>query len=152
MNLFQEGSFKSHSGLIVSRKVDCDALSDESIECLAKWISDKITFNGLHPIPRGGTCLAEALKQYEETPKSLYNNTILVVDDVCTTGASFEYARGLYRNRAEIIGVCIFAIGDYPDWVHPLFPVSPFFRYVPTYGSPSIVNNCVQPTEYSGKP
>ena len=86
MNLFQLGKFKSHAGLDLDWKIECDALTDEDWECLAKMISERTQFGSVYGIPRGGTKLANALQKY-----CIPNHPIhLVVDDVWTTGKSMR--------------------------------------------------------------
>ncbi|KKL20362.1 hypothetical protein LCGC14_2456230, partial [marine sediment metagenome] len=46
------------------------------------------------------------------------SSTLLIVDDVLTTGASMEKQRA---GRTNTIGAVIFARGDCPAWVKPLF-------------------------------
>ena len=77
MNLFQLGKFTSHAGNELDWKIECDALTDEDWECLAKMISERTQFGSVYGIPRGGTKLAKALEKYI-TPK---NPVRLVVDD-----------------------------------------------------------------------
>lgn len=84
INLFQLGNFKSHAGLDLEWKIECDALTDEDWECLAKMIAERTQFGSVYGIPRGGTKLANALQKYV-TPKCPIR---LVVDDVWTTGKS----------------------------------------------------------------
>lgn len=87
MNLFQLGKFTSHAGNELEWKIECDALTDDDWECLAKMISERIMFHEVVGIPRGGNKLAAALQKYcetEKTPKTYR----LVVDDVWTTGKS----------------------------------------------------------------
>lgn len=84
MNLFQIGDFKSHAGLDLHWKIECDALTDEDWNCLAKMISERTEFGSVYGIPRGGVKLANALEKYR-TPRSPIR---LVVDDVWTTGKS----------------------------------------------------------------
>ena len=86
MSLFQSGRFISHAGNELEWKIECDALTDEDWECLAKMISYRIRFGSVYGIPRGGTKLANALEQYI-TPGHPLN---LVVDDVYTTGKSMK--------------------------------------------------------------
>jgi hypothetical protein len=86
MNLFQLGKFTSHAGNELDWKIECDALTDDDWECLAKMISEKTQFGSVYGIPRGGTKLANALQKY-----CLPNHPIhLVVDDVWTTGKSMR--------------------------------------------------------------
>ena len=86
MNLFQLGKFKSHAGLDLEWKIECDALTDEDWECLAKMISERTQFGSVYGIPRGGTKLANALEKYIDPT----NPHRLVVDDVYTTGKSMR--------------------------------------------------------------
>lgn len=86
MNLFQLGKFTSHAGNELDWKIECDALTDEDWDCLAKMISEKTEFGSVYGIPRGGTKLANALEKYVN-PK---NPIRLVVDDVWTTGTSMR--------------------------------------------------------------
>ena len=86
MNLFQLGKFTSHAGNELDWKIECDALTDEDWECLAKMISERTQFGHVYGIPRGGTKLAKALEKYCD-PK---NPIRLVVDDVWTTGKSMN--------------------------------------------------------------
>ena len=118
MNIFQLGDFKLHSGQKSKWKIDCDALTDADYETFAWIVSNefKIKFGKVKPIPRGGNRFAEALKKYESRSWDIHT---LIVDDVLTTGKSFEAMR---RKEVEnILGVVIFARGKCPDWVIPIF-------------------------------
>lgn len=86
MSLFQLGKFISHSGNELEWKIECDALTDDDWDCLAKMISERTQFGSVYGIPRGGTKLAKALEKYI-TPDSPIH---LVVDDVWTTGNSMR--------------------------------------------------------------
>ena len=44
MTLFQCKKFTSHSGLKLDFKIDCDYLSDDDIECIAKLIARRTKF------------------------------------------------------------------------------------------------------------
>ncbi len=116
MNLFQLGTFTS-AGLTLDWKIECDCLQDKDIQTLAKEISNKFKFGKVEGVPTGGLRLAEALKQYSN-PESL---TLLIVDDVFTTGKSME----AHRAGREAIGVVIFnrsAIKP-PEWIFPMFSI-----------------------------
>ena len=117
-NLFNWGKFRSHSGKELDFKIDCDALSDVDLDCLAEIIANKFRFKKVVGIPQGGTRLASKLKKYTQ-----YNsNTLLIVDDVLTTGKSMNIAREYHRaHYGNIFGVVIFARGGCPDWVTPIF-------------------------------
>jgi len=114
--LFKLGDFTLSSGKKTNFKIDCDALSDEDIETLAKIVSDVYSFGVVLGIPTGGLRLAYALKQYA-TPSS---DTILIVDDVLTTGNSMERAFKQFQPQ-YVIGIVIFARGECPDWITPIF-------------------------------
>ena len=86
MNVFQQGKFISHAGNQLDWKIECDALTDEDWECLAKMISERTQFGSVYGIPRGGTKLANALEKYIKPGHPLR----LVVDDVYTTGKSMR--------------------------------------------------------------
>jgi orotate phosphoribosyltransferase len=117
MILFNTGTFKLHSGMISSLKIDCDALTDEDLATLARLIAAKYRFGRIIGIPTGGTRLAEALQPYED---NLYNPYILIVDDVLTTGASMEETREQYPHPF-VSGVVIFSRGECPNWITPIF-------------------------------
>ena len=72
MNLFVKENFISHSGNKLDFKIECDALTDEDIECIAYIISKKYTFSNVFGIPRGRLWLqsrerAAALKRENYT-------------------------------------------------------------------------------------
>lgn len=114
-DLFIDGEFVSHSGLTLPFKIDCDALSDSSIETLASEIARRVKFQYVRGVPRGGMRLANALKKHETT------GPVLIVDDVLTTGESMEEARRQHTGHNDIIGFVIFARGICPTWITPLF-------------------------------
>ena len=101
MSLFQGEFIFLHSGEPTSFKIDCDFLSDEDIKQLAKVISKNIEFNAVYGIPTGGTRLAEALKAYIKPGESNKAETLLIVDDVLTTGSSFKSAHEWIRKSKE---------------------------------------------------
>ena len=86
MNLFQLGNFISHAGKELEWKIECDALTDEDWDCLAKMIAERTRFGSVYGIPRGGVKLQKALEKYI-TPDHPIR---LVVDDVYTTGKSMK--------------------------------------------------------------
>ncbi len=113
-NLFNFGRFTLHSGETSDFKIDCDALTNDDWDCLAYMISARYKYDRVVGIPEGGLKLARALRQY-----SLNGEPTLIVDDVLTTGNSFEDARS--KISEESFGVVVFARGKCPDWVTSLF-------------------------------
>lgn len=116
MSLFQLGKFVSHAGKELDWKLECDALTQDDWECLAKMISERCQFREVYGIPRGGVPLANALEKYC-TNRS---NTRLVVDDVYTTGKSMREVM-----KPEDIGFVVFAREKI--WVEPTFYVRALF-------------------------
>lgn len=115
MSLFQIKKFTSHSGKELTWKIDCDALTDEDIECLAELISGTMDFHKVYGIPTGGLRLAKALEKYVNSTSSF----TLVVDDVLTTGESIKPAM---LEHSPAMGVVIFSrSGVIPPFVYPIF-------------------------------
>lgn len=113
MNLFQLGTFTLASGKQSSFKIDCDALTDADVECVASLIAQRMPpFSAVEGVPRGGLRLAAAMEQYKSV-----EGRLLIVDDVLTSGGSME------RHRAGrlAMGAVIFARGSSPFWVTSLF-------------------------------
>ena len=82
MNLFKLGKFKSHSGLELDWKVECDALLIEDWDWAAKMVASQTKFGSVIGVPSGGLKFAKALEKY-----TTFGQTI-IVDDVLTAGAS----------------------------------------------------------------
>ena len=106
-NLFMNGWFESSSGKRLDWKVECDALTDEDIECIASRIGATYVFSKVVPVLTGGARLAKALENH-----CLHSSdNILVVDDVLTTGRSIKRVMKRTRNKyktKEVFGVVIF--------------------------------------------
>lgn len=130
--MFNYGKFKSHSGFNLWWKIECDDLTNNDIESLAKIISSNVPFQEVHGVPRGGLLLAAALKKYcrDDVP------TALIVDDVLTSGRTITEFRD---NRTwlrpilieNIVGVVIFSRcgpSDCPSWVKSVFELNPLFH------------------------
>lgn len=126
-DLFINKSFLSHSGLNLSWKIDADALTDADLAALAKLVADRIAFSCVVGVPRGGLRFAAALEQYCIGPD---DRTLLIVDDVLTTGGSMEKEKNLHKLGAfkAIVGVVIFARAAPPHWVRPIFMLAPWMK------------------------
>lgn len=115
MTLFRHGRFTLHSGAESDFKIDCDALAEEDLEALAWLIVRKMPlFRRVEGVPTGGAGLAYELEGFCDEKAKL----TLIVDDVLTTGDSMEEQR---NGRSDVIGAVIFARGQCPSWVLPLF-------------------------------
>ena len=89
VRLFQIGDFKSHAGLPLKWKIECDAIDHTEWRALATMIMDyqKEPFRKAIGIPRGGVPLQNALNKYASNNP---DDPVLVCDDVYTTGTSFR--------------------------------------------------------------
>ncbi len=114
MALFETGAFKLHSGSTSNFKINCDSLTDEDWQTLARIIAERYRFGFVVGIPTGGMKLAEALVPYITEGSRL----TLIVDDVLTTGKSMKGKGAEYPGS---IGVVVFARGRCPSWVTPIF-------------------------------
>lgn len=125
MELFKEGKFYSHSGLELDYKIECDALTDIDLGTLAGLISSKLTYGKIIGIPTGGNRLANILRSYNYPMLAENPNTILLVDDVMTTGASMEEYRTLFKISYIVKGVVIFDRSEKGlQWVTSIFKVN----------------------------
>ena len=114
--LFQRGAFKLHSGDVTTWKVECDALTAEDWEGLAAIALDRFSLAYIQrviAVPRGGVPFAEALR-----PLIGGVGSVLVVDDVLTTGASM---RATMRQHPGSVGLVAFARGPLPPRVMALW-------------------------------
>ena len=119
--LFQSVDFKSHSGLELKWKIECDALSDPEWFTISQMIMEiSVPFKEAIGIPRGGTKLGNLLNQYGTRKRE---DPILLVDDVLTTGESMKEfkTKRTWRNPADYIGWVVFARTKTPKWVTALF-------------------------------
>lgn len=115
-SLFNRGRFVLHSGQESNFKIDCDHLSSADLRALAFIINEKIgPFSHVVGVPRGGEKLAKFLVQHATGKEA---DPGLLVDDVFTTGKSMEEWRE--KTNAKI-GAVIFARGNTPDWIYPVF-------------------------------
>ena len=113
--LFVKKDWRMHSGGLAHYKIECDALTDDDLECLAWLIAQKAPFSEVYGVPKGGERLAEKLRKFKQP-----GGIKLIVDDVLTTGNSMNDARR-ELGWTDAMGVVIFARGACPDWVRPIF-------------------------------
>ena len=120
-NLFKWESFRSHAGLDLPFKIECDAFSSKDWDCLARMVveySDR-PFYKAEGIPRGGIPFADALNKYASGNK---DDMPLICDDVWTTGKSFK---------------------DYMSLNYPQYPAAWGYRWVVfRRGSMENLNKC----------
>ena len=119
--LFQSVDFKSHSGLELKWKIECDALSDPEWFTISQMIMEiSVPFKEAIGIPRGGTKLGNLLNQYGTGKRE---DPVLLVDDVLTTGESMKQfkTKRSWRYPSDYIGWVVFARNKCPDWVTALF-------------------------------
>ena len=122
-HLFQSIDFKSHSGLELKWKIECDALSDPEWFTISQMIMEITSpFKEAIGIPRGGTKLGNLLNQYGTGKKE---DPILLVDDVLTTGKSMvDYREEMDIERWQkscALGWVVFARIKTPKWITALF-------------------------------
>lgn len=126
-SLFQIINFTTHSGLELSWKIEYDALTPEEWDALAQIVAKRLIFREAIGVPSdNGEKFAQALNKYT-SPES---NIVLLVDDVLTTGASMEgLLQQAFEQRqkhgldSDYWGVVVFARGELPYWVLPIFQV-----------------------------
>lgn len=116
------GDFTLNSGAKSKWKIDCDSLTPGDIEALAEMIRHVVgPYSTVEGVPRGGLALAGALR-----PHANILGPHLLVDDVLTTGGSMrrlrdDRAKWPEHEGREIVGAVVFARGQCPLWVRPLF-------------------------------
>ena len=121
-DLFQSRNFKSHSGLNLSWKIECEAFSDPEWFTISKMIMElSPPFREALGIPRGGVKLGDLLNEAATGKES---DPVCIVDDVLTTGNSMtEFRDSSVRKRIwpPPIGWVVFARIQPPPWVTALF-------------------------------
>ena len=118
MSLFELGDFTLHSGERSEWIINCHELSNGDLQALARMAHKLLpAFHAVVGIPRGGLRFAEALRPYTDA-----SGTLLIADDVFTTGSSMEEELcRAGRRYGGVMGVVIFARRDTPKWITPLF-------------------------------
>ena len=120
MDLFQDVDIIGHAGGKLTWKIECDALSTDEWRVLANLILhyEKRPFRVAIGIPTGATELGNILNQYATGETQ---HTVLVVDDVYTTGTSFrEFKEANYKDEHIIQWVCFARKPTSPD-INALF-------------------------------
>lgn len=121
-DLFKLGDYTLNSGFKSNYKIDADALSDNSWECIAYLLSLRLPpFGDVEGVPRGGLKLARAMEKYRSSV--LGNFPTLICDDVYTTGGSMARQR---NNRDKVIGCVWVARTITFRWVTPLLLMTPY--------------------------
>ena len=115
-NLIVWEKFTSSAGKELDFKIECDALTDEDLESLAKIVATRVPYGKAIGVPRGGLRFAEKLNKYANKDAPY----VLIVDDVLTTGKSMEKMK-TELNTKYSFGIVIFARGECPDWIIPMF-------------------------------
>lgn len=122
MGLFNLSDFTLSSGRTSRFKIDCDHLSDEDVEALADRAAELAGgFAFAIGVPTGGERLAQALNRRHRLNGA---TTLLLVDDVLTTGGSMERMKALFAPHVRIKGLVLFARGRCPEWITPLFQMA----------------------------
>ena len=137
MALFELKKFISHSGIPLDWKIDCDALTDEDLECLAavgRYLVGE--FGRVVPVPTGGNRFAAAMEHWvtDGSPRTL------IVDDVLTRGKSLDATRNALLDQLKeersaaktwsgqkIVGLVIFARAGgahVPIWARAIFTLA----------------------------
>lgn len=116
VDLFTWGEFVTNSGKTLDFKVECDALTDEDIECVAQYVASTIRFRNVVGIPRGGLRLAAELGKYvgvwdHDRLDDYLQFPPLIVDDALTTGGSMKRMRA-EMNWPDAVGFVIFDRSD----------------------------------------
>jgi len=127
-NLFQKGSFILSSGKNSDFKLECDALTDADMECIAFLIAKKHKFRkaiGVKGRNGGDTGNGFRLEQFLN-PHCTNDNTlpILICDDVYTTGKSIMSVYADINEDAVCVVIFDRSGQKCPSWVHPLITMN----------------------------
>ena len=122
-NLFCTGDFTLHSGKNSGWKIDCDALTDDSLATLARMVGGWYDIAYVVGVPMGGLRFARAIEPYVNG-----KGLPLIVDDVLTTGDSmWEHKERI--GEQYVNGVVIFSRAEYlSTWIVPIFTMGREFR------------------------
>ena len=118
MSLFSLGDFTSHSGKLLHWKIECDHLTEDDWECIAFMIQERQDFQEVIGIPKGGIPLQNALDKYKTFNMAA---PLLIVDDVLTTGKSFQEFNQNRGLAPFIVRWVVFSRIEPPDGINALF-------------------------------
>ncbi len=128
MNLFNVSkSGQNHqlfSGKQSHFRIDAEHFEEEDIENIAWLFAQTTSFGFVISIPRGGNMFADALRKLS-TKES---DTVLIVDDVLSTGKSMQSYYDLFSKDKEVKGVVLFSRGETPDWITAIFQLPKTFE------------------------
>jgi orotate phosphoribosyltransferase len=124
MSLFNLGDFTLSGGAKANWKIDCDALTEDDWITLASLVRELVPlYSSVEGVPGGGTKLAKHLAR-----TCTISGPHLIVDDVLTTGESVQKALDLaIKSQKPVVGVVIFARGQCPAWIKPIFQMPEVF-------------------------
>ena len=114
--MFRLGEYKSRSGRMLPYKVECNDLTYEDMIAIADHIKRNYEFGAIYAMSENMIPITKMLKEHMSC-----HRTILVLDDVLTTGETFKTFKNTYKGKFDIIGVVIFARGKCPSWVKPIW-------------------------------
>jgi orotate phosphoribosyltransferase len=125
MSFLKYGQFKGASGKILDWKIECDAFDLDDWIAAAKMAQKIIgPYRAVYGVPRGGVPFAAALASFVD-PQA---HSILVVDDVWTTGKSlYEYVNtipGLKPSYDAWKGLVVYSRNPMPSRIQSIFQVN----------------------------
>lgn len=113
MTLFKSGDFILPTGERTDWVINCDSLTDEDMQTLARIAADLLPpFGAVIPVMRNGPRFAQALTRYTQE-----GGRLLIAEDVVTTGNSMEEI----RDGRDCLGIAIFARRPPPVWITALW-------------------------------
>jgi len=112
--------YKMRGGITSRFKVECDALTREDCKTVAQVVAPIIEpFDRVEPVRSTGPVAAWLADAFMEFAVRSWGS-LLIVDDVLTTGGSMEEQRA----GRDAIGAVIFARGPVLPWVTPMFTLA----------------------------